>query len=222
LIDLIYEVNFGKGNIKIKETMKHDTCKFDDKIDLFAIAREYMQNMYGTKELKQHFRVFQKVKHVDPKIHPLDVVRRNLPDGKVFYLTPSQKWKNYYVYAQKNSEGSLKLWNGKSGTGRQGEFIIRWYGQGKDSYAMLESNEWKGYFAYMQENSYGWCRLWCGNPGPAGHWILTEHPHYPGHYWMQPKRWSTCYMYANADSNGNCKSWDSEPGSQGWWKFEAA
>ena len=146
-------------------------------------------------------------------------------DGAVRIST--QKWMDWYVYMQDNSEGNVRGWKGDPG--QQGHFVFTKVAQpspdGTVRY-LVSPKEWPNWYMYMQNNGDGNVRGWPGDPGEQGHWIITrkgtvivggrEIPTYVLH----TERWPGWYMYMQDNAAGNVGGWNGDPGIQGYFIFE--
>jgi len=141
-----------------------------------------------------------------------------------YQLMSTQKWMNWFVYMQSNSEGNVRGWKGDPGN--QGHWNITQIGS-TNKY-LLSPKEWPNRYLYMQDNSKGNVRGWQGDPGPQGHWMITQKgtvivggQSLPT-YVFNPERWRNWYMYMQDNSKGNVRGWKGDPGIQGYFIIKQA
>ncbi len=93
------------------------------------------------------------------------------PIGNNLFLISTVRWKNWYLYMMKNSEGTIKAWDGEPG--KEGHWLLT----PRDDGSFLLSNDyWPTWHIYMDEKESGvTCIRGCeGDPGPPGHFVFSS------------------------------------------------
>ena len=143
-----------------------------------------------------------------------------------YQLMSTQKWMDWYVYMEFNSEGSVRGWKGDPS--RQRHWNITQIGS-TNKY-LLSPRRWPNWYMYMQDNSRhnGNVRGWQGDPGPQGHWMITQkgtvsvgNQSLPT-YVFNTERWPKRYIYMQNATAGFVRGWDGDPGIQGYFIMRKA